>query len=106
MPKINDVLKTGTTLGVALGIGATILAAALIPTIPVIVRAARPTARAAIKSGLVLLERSREVVSEFNEEFEDMMAEVRAELQMERNDTDTDIDNNDDVIAAAPKQEL
>lgn len=84
MPKLDDIVKNGTPLGIAIGLGTAVLATAIVPVLPAIVRAGRPTARAAIKSGLVLLEKGREVMAEANEEFEDMLAEVKAELQRER----------------------
>ncbi len=84
MPKLDDIVKNGTPLGIAIGLGAAALATAIVPAIPAIVRAGRPTARAAIKSGLVLLEKGREIMAEASEEFDDMLAEVKAELQQER----------------------
>lgn len=84
MPKFEDLIKNGTPFGIVLGLGAAAVATVIVPALPAIVRASRPTARAAIKSGLVLLERGREVMAEASEEFEDMMAEVKAELQQER----------------------
>jgi len=83
MIKVDDFFKNGTPLGIAIGIGATVLATAVIPVLPVLARAARPTARAAIKSGLLLAERGREFIAEAGEELEDILAEARAELQRE-----------------------
>ncbi|TAL44097.1 MAG: DUF5132 domain-containing protein [Methylovulum sp.] len=83
MIKVDDFFKNGTPLGIVIGIGATVLATAVIPALPALARAARPTARAAIKSGLLLAERGREFISEAGEELEDILAEARAELQRE-----------------------
>jgi len=83
MIKIGDFFKAGTPLGVAIGIGATVLATAVIPVLPVLAKAARPTARAAIKSGILLAERGREFMAEASEEIEDILAEARAELKRE-----------------------
>lgn len=83
MIKLDDFIKTGTPLGIALGIGATVLAGAVIPALPALVKAARPTARAAIKSGILLAERGREIMAEASEELEDIFAEARAELLRE-----------------------
>ncbi|MDN5869629.1 MAG: DUF5132 domain-containing protein [Nitrococcus sp.] len=62
--------------GVALGVGAAILA-------PVVLAAAsgagRPLMRAAVKSGIVFYEKGREVGAELGEVVEDFVAEVRAE---------------------------
>lgn len=85
MIKVDDFFKNGTPLGIAIGIGATVLATAVIPVLPTLARAARPTARAAIKSGLLLAERGREFIAEASEEFEDILAEARAELQQGNN---------------------
>ena len=68
MPGIEYFVKNRAALGVALGIGATVLAIAVIPRIPALVRNARPTARAAVKSGLALIERGREIMAEVNRE--------------------------------------
>ncbi|WP_333875746.1 DUF5132 domain-containing protein [Methylobacter sp.] len=81
--KIDDFTKTGTPLGIAIGIGATVLATAVIPALPALARAARPTIRAAIKSGILLAEKGRELMSETSEELEDIFAEARAELLSE-----------------------
>lgn len=77
-------IKEGTSLGIAIGIGATVLASAVLPALPALIRAARPTARAAIKSGLLLAEKGREVMAEAGEELEDILAEAKAELQREK----------------------
>lgn len=90
MPKLEDIVKNGTPLGIAIGLGAAVLATAVVPALPAIVRASRPTARAAIKSGMVLLERGREVMAEASEELEDILAEVKAELQQERKNRPVD----------------
>ncbi len=81
MIKADDFFKGGTPLGIAIGIGASVLATAVIPALPALARAARPAARAAIKSGILFAEKGRELMSEAGEEIEDILAEVRAELQ-------------------------
>lgn len=83
MSKLDDFVKSGTPLGIVIGIGATVLATAVIPVLPALARAARPTARAALKSGLVLAEKGRELIAEASEEFEDILAEARAELRQD-----------------------
>jgi len=100
MPKLDDIVKNGTPLGIAIGLGAAVLATVIVPALPAIVRASRPTARAAIKSGLVLLEKGREVMAEANEEFEDMLAEVKVELQQERNVPNAKAEVSDVVLKA------
>jgi hypothetical protein len=63
--------------GLAIGLGATILAPLVIP---VVASVAKPLAKAVIKSGFILYEKSREVVAEAGEVIEDLMAEAKAEL--------------------------
>ena len=77
MASLQDVLKSDITKGVAIGLG---VAAAGLMLFPVL----RPTARAAVKSGILLFEKGREWVAEAGEQLEDLVAEVRAELAGER----------------------
>lgn len=104
MPKIDDLLKSGTPFGVAIGLGAAVLAAAIVPALPALARAGRPAARAAIKSGLVLIEKGREVMAEATEDFEDLLAEVRAELQQENTFNRANMDNGDAIVKAEKEQ--
>lgn len=83
MIKIDDLIKSSTPLGIAIGVGVTVLAGAVLPVLPSLAKAARPGAREAIKSGILLAERGRELMAEFTEEFEDILAEARAELKRE-----------------------
>ena len=80
MASLEDILKSDVTKGVAVGIGALLLGPR---ALPVLSQAARPLARAAIKSGILLYEKGREVAAEASEIFEDLVAEVRAELAQE-----------------------
>jgi hypothetical protein len=84
MPNFQDLFKNDVTRGAALGVGAALVAVAAIPAIVV---ATRPLARVALKSGLLLLEKSREAIAEAGENIEDLVAEVRAELAAEREGT-------------------
>ena len=45
MIKIDDFFKSGTPLGIAIGIGATVFATAVVPVLPVLAKAARPPAQ-------------------------------------------------------------
>jgi hypothetical protein len=83
MAKMNDFIKGSTSLGIAIGIGATVFAAAFIPILPALARAARPTVRAAIKSGIVLSGKAQELIAETTEQLEDIFAEAKDELQRE-----------------------
>lgn len=77
MPNFNDVLKNDVTRGIAIGAGIVAAGWLLAPAL-------RPAARAALKSGLLLIERGREKMAEASEALEDLMAEVQAELSEER----------------------
>ncbi len=88
MIKIDDFLKPGTPMGIAIGIGSTVLATVIIPALPVLAKAARPMAKAALKSGLLLAERGRELIAEVSEELEDVLAETKAELMRENTDSE------------------
>lgn len=79
--KVDDLLKNGVPLGIAIGVGAAILAKGVIPMLPHLARAARPGMREALKSGILFIEQGREILAEISEEFEDILAEARSELQ-------------------------
>jgi hypothetical protein len=70
-------LKSNVVTGLAIGIGAAILAPVIIPMVAAIVK---PLAKATIKGGLILYERGKEVVAETGEMVEDLVAEARSEL--------------------------
>jgi hypothetical protein len=74
----NDLTKGDAAKGLAIGVGVAVLAPLVLP---VVASAARPLARAAIKTGIVLYEKSRETVAEIGEVMEDLVAEARAELE-------------------------
>ena len=77
MALLDNALKGNIVTGLAIGIGAAILAPIIIP---VIASVAKPLAKAAIKGGILLLEKGKETVAEAGEVMEDLVAEVRAEL--------------------------
>ena len=79
MALFDNALKIGA--GLAIGIGALIVAPKVIPGLE---SAVRPILKAAIKSGLVLAEKTMEFFAEAKESFEDMTAEAFAELANER----------------------
>lgn len=82
MATLDDLIKSDITKGVAIGLG---IAAAGVMLAP----ALRPTARTALKTGLVLFEKGREWMAEAGEQFDDLLAEVRAELIEEREAAET-----------------
>ncbi len=85
-------IKNDTAKGVALGVGAALVAVAAIPAI---ITAGRPLARMAIKSGLLLLEKGREVMAEAGEGLEDLVAEVKAEMAEKRGEFASAVDDRD-----------
>jgi hypothetical protein len=69
----------GQTLAIGLGV------AALAPLVlPVLARAARPAARAAIKSGIIFYERGMEMAAELGEVVDDLIAEARQDVNLEQ----------------------
>jgi hypothetical protein len=77
MAIFDELLKNDTTKGIALGLGVVATGFLIAPVL-------RPAARAVVKSGIVFIEKGREKLAEAGEVFEDLVAEVRAELAEER----------------------
>jgi hypothetical protein len=81
MAGLKDLLKSDLAKGVAIGLGVAAAGVMLTPAL-------RPMTRAALKSGILLVEKGREWMAEASEQLEDMVAEVRAELAEDRMETD------------------
>jgi len=79
MALLDNGLKIGTPI--LLGIGVLLLAPVIIP---IVASAMKPLAKATVKTGLSLAQRGRELISEAAEAFEDITAEVKAEMIAER----------------------
>jgi len=79
MALFDNGLKIGTPI--LLGVGILILAPVIAPVVASVVK---PLAKATIKTGLTLVQKGRELISEAAEGFEDITAEVKAELIAER----------------------
>jgi hypothetical protein len=79
MALFDNGLKIGTPI--LLGIGVLILAPVIAPVAASVLK---PLAKATIKTGLSLVQKGRELISEAVESFEDITAEVKAELITER----------------------
>ena len=77
MAILEDVFKGGTVAGLAVGVGALLLAPTVLPAVG---RVVRPAVKAAIKGGMVFY---RETLSELGEMASDLVAEARAELAQE-----------------------
>jgi hypothetical protein len=75
--EVEDLFEDVGTPGIIAGIGAVVLAPVMIPAIAKI---AKPIAKTALKSGIMLYEKSKAAVAEAGEVFEDLVAEAQAEL--------------------------
>lgn len=67
--------------GLAIGIGAVILAPVVIPALAGV---AKPLAKEIIKNGLIIYEKGRVMAAEARETLEDLAAEAQAEVILER----------------------
>ncbi len=77
MALFNNGLKGNILTGLAIGIGASVLAPAVIPVLANVVK---PLAKAILKGGIVLYEKGLETFAETKEVVEDLIAEAKAEL--------------------------
>jgi hypothetical protein len=80
MGLLDDALKGTVLTGLAIGIGAAVVAPAVLP---VLAGVAKPLAKAAMKSGLLLYNRGKEIATEVEEMAEDLWAETKAEAEAE-----------------------
>ena len=67
--------KSNLITGLAAGVGATLLA-------PVLLRLIRPATKAAIKGSVLLYEKGRESFAELSETVDDLVAEVKSEMEV------------------------
>jgi hypothetical protein len=79
MALVEDLFKGSAVTGVAIGVGALLLAPTVLPAVG---RVLRPAAKAAIKGGMVFY---RETMAEIGEVASDLFAEARAELELDGN---------------------
>jgi hypothetical protein len=77
MGLLDDALKGSVLTGLAVGIGAVVLAPVVLPALA---GAGKPLMKAAVKSGIILFEKGKETVAELSEVVEDIVAEARAEM--------------------------
>lgn len=82
-PKFKDLMEEIPGGWVA-GIGVLVVAPLVAP---VLMKAGKPLAKAALKGGLRLYEKGRGAIAEAGEVFEDLVAEAQAELADERAQT-------------------
>ena len=78
MALFDNGLKGNIITGLAIGIGTALFAPQVIPALAGVVK---PLAKAAIKGGLVVYEKGKEAVAEVGEMMEDIVAEVKAEME-------------------------
>ena len=83
MALLDDLFKFNIGTGLLIGIGAAVLAPILVPVAATI---AKPLAKAAIKGGLIILEKGRETMAEMGEVAEDLIAEAKAEIAQVKED--------------------
>ena len=84
MALFDNGLKGNILTGLAIGIGTALFAPQVIPAIAGVVK---PIAKAAIKGGLILYEKSKETFAEAGEMMEDIVAEVKAEMAESNTET-------------------
>ncbi|WP_017715867.1 DUF5132 domain-containing protein [Kamptonema formosum] len=82
--KIGNFFEEFGPVGIAAGIGAVVL-------LPVAAGFGKPIAKAAIKGGIALYEKSKGVFAEAGEVFEDLVAEARAEIAEEQTKAQMDV---------------
>lgn len=78
MALLNNGFKGNILAGIAFGIGAAIIAPVVIP---ILSAAVKPMAKVAIKEGMLLYEKGKEMVEEARETIEDLVAEARSEVE-------------------------
>ena len=64
--------------GLAIGIGASVVAPVVIPLLATVVK---PLTKAAIKGGFLLYDKGKETLAEAQEVIEDLVAETKAEME-------------------------
>lgn len=75
--KLGDFVEDLGAPGIALGVGAVVLA-------PFLARSLKPVAKATIKGATIAYEKTKGIVAEAGEVFEDLVAEAQAELAEEQ----------------------
>lgn len=83
MALLDNGIRGNLMTGLAVGIGAALLAPIVIPAVAAV---AKPLVKAAIKGGFLLYERGKEAVAEAGEVIEDLVAETKAEIAEAHNE--------------------
>ncbi len=76
-----DLFRSDLTRGAMIGAGLVLLVPLAVITLAPV---ARPALRGALKAGMLAYEKGRETLAEFAETFDDVSAEVQAELRQAR----------------------
>ncbi len=79
--KLDDLFSSNAVMGVAIAAGAALLAPVVLPLLAGVTR---PLARTALKSGIIVYEKTRETVAELGEAFDDLVAEAKVELAQQQ----------------------
>lgn len=95
-----DLFRNDLARGVAIGAGLVLLVPLAVVTLAPV---ARPALRGALKAGMLAYEKGRETLAEFAETFDDVSAEVQAELRQARMAGAADAVPEDDAGAGDPK---
>lgn len=74
-------LKDNAVTGLFIGLGAAVLAPAVLPVLASVIR---PLTKAAIKGGIYAWEQGRVKAAEMSEFFQDMAAEAKVEMSQEK----------------------
>ena len=77
MALFDNGFKGNIISGLAIGVGTAILAPVIIPVLASIVK---PLTKAAIKGGIALYDKNKEIIAEAKEVIEDLVAEAKSEL--------------------------
>ena len=78
MAILDELLESKVVTGLAVVIGAATLAPVIVPIVTGVLR---PVTKSVIKGGILLYEKGRETSAELAEELEDLVAEVKAEME-------------------------
>jgi hypothetical protein len=82
MALFDNGFKGNVISGLAIGVGTALLAPIIIPVLASI---AKPLAKAAIKGGIAVYDKNKEIIAEAREVIEDLVAESKAELEAQPN---------------------
>ncbi len=82
MSIVDELTKGKIVTGLAIGVGAAVLAPVVLPMLSQLVK---PVTKGIMKGGLLLFEKGREAAAETGEVVEDLWAEAKAEVSEELN---------------------